>query len=117
MIDEQENNTFNTSASIDVNSLYTRKTPQDLSVVNYNGVLSGNLFVEALYSQRHFTFKGDGATSTDLIDGTLMIDNSQGYRFWSPTFCGVCDAKADNRRPVREGDLFPVHGGREARTT
>lgn len=91
VIDEQENNTFNTSASIDLNSLYTRKTPQDLSVVNYNGVLSGNLFVEALFSQRHFTFDGEGARSTDLVDGTLMIDNSQGYRFWSATFCGICD--------------------------
>jgi outer membrane receptor protein involved in Fe transport len=97
VIDEQQNNTFNTSASIDRNSLYTRKTPQDLSVVNYNGILSSNLFVEALFSQRHFTFEGDGAQSTDLVDGTLMIDNSQGYRFWSATFCGICDpTKRDN---------------------
>jgi outer membrane receptor protein involved in Fe transport len=97
VIDEQQNNTFNTAASIDRNSLYTRQTPQDLSVVNYNGVLTGNFFVEALFSQRHFTFEGDGATSTDLVDGTLMVDNSQGYRFWSATFCGVCDpTKRDN---------------------
>jgi outer membrane receptor protein involved in Fe transport len=98
VFDEQQNNTFNTAASIDVNSLYTRRTPQDLSVVNYSGVLSNNLFVEALFSQRHFTFEGDGAQSTELVDGTLMIDNSQGYRFWSATFCGVCDpTKRDNQ--------------------
>jgi hypothetical protein len=97
VVDEQQNNTFNTAASIDLNSLYTRKTPQDLSVVNYTGVLSGKLFVEGLFSQRHFTFDGDGAQSTDLINGTLMVDNSQGYRFWSATFCGVCDpTKRDN---------------------
>lgn len=97
VVDEQQNNTFNTAASIDLNSLYTRRTPQDLSVVTYSGVLSPTFFVEALFSQRHFTFEGDGARSTDLVDGTLMIDNSQGYRFWSATFCGVCDpTKRDN---------------------
>jgi outer membrane receptor protein involved in Fe transport len=114
VVDEQENNTFNTSASIDVNSLYTRKTPQDLSVVNYSGVLSSNFFVEALFSQRHFTFEGDGATSTDLIDGTLMIDNSQGYRFWSPTFCGICDpTKRDNMDLYAKATYFisPASGG------
>ena len=52
--------------------LETRKTPQGLVVVNYSGVLRSNLFVEALVSKRHFTFEGTGATSTDLIDGTLM---------------------------------------------
>jgi outer membrane receptor protein involved in Fe transport len=97
VLDQQENNTFNTAASMDVASLYTRKTPQDLSVVNYNGVLTGHLLLEAMFSQRHFTFDGDGATSTDLVNGTLMVDNSAGFRFWSPTFCGICDpTRRDN---------------------
>ncbi|MGE3956849.1 MAG: TonB-dependent receptor [Vicinamibacterales bacterium] len=114
VLDEQENNTFNTSVSADRSSLVTRKTPQDLSVVNYNGVLSGRFFVEALFSQRHFTFEGDGATSTDLVDGTLMIDNSQGYRFWSATFCGVCDpTKRDNMDIYGKATYFlsPARGG------
>ena len=119
VVDEQENNTFNTAASIDMASLYTRKTPQDLSVVNYSGVLSSTFFVEALFSQRHFTFEGDGARSTDLIDGTLMIDNSQGYRFWSPTFCGVCDAtKRDNLDLYAKATYFltPSSGGSHTMT-
>src|SRR4051812_29895812 len=96
--DEQENNTFSTSTSMDVASLYTRQTPQDLTVVNYSGTIRSNLFVEGLFSQRHFTFKGAGAQTTDLINGTLMVDNSRGLRFWSPTFCGVCDdEKRDNQ--------------------
>jgi outer membrane receptor protein involved in Fe transport len=117
VLDEQQNNTFNTSASIDRNSLYTRKTPQDLSVVNYNGVLSGKLFVEALFSQRHFTFDGDGAQSTDLVDGTLMIDNSQGYRFWSATFCGICDpTKRDNMDLFAKATYFLSTSGSGSHT-
>ncbi|MBS1819880.1 MAG: TonB-dependent receptor [Acidobacteria bacterium] len=114
ILDEQQNNTFNTSVSSDLASLNTRKTPQDLAVVNYNGVLGSRFFVEALFSQRHFTFEGDGANSTDLVNGTLMIDNSQGYRFWSATFCGVCDpTKRDNIDLYGKATYFlaPERGG------
>jgi outer membrane receptor protein involved in Fe transport len=117
VLDEQQNNTFNTAASMDLNSLYTRKTPQDLSVVNYSGVLTSRLFVEALFSQRHFTFDGDGAQSTDLIDGTLMVDNSQGYRFWSATFCGICDPTTrDNLDLYAKGTYFLSTGGAGSHT-
>ena len=61
IIDEQMNNTFNTSTSMDLNSLYDRETPQDLFTVNYSGVLTPKLFVEAAISQRNFTFVGVGA--------------------------------------------------------
>jgi outer membrane receptor protein involved in Fe transport len=98
IIDKQINNTFSTNASMDLNSLNNRETPQDLYVVSYSGVLSSKLFVEGLFSKRHFSFIGDGATSTDPINGTLMIDNSNGRRYWSPTFCGVCDPeRRDNQ--------------------
>ncbi len=101
ILDEQQNNTFSTASSMDLNSLYTRQTPQQLTVVNYSGTLAHNLFIEGLFSQRKFTFTGSGAPSTDLIDGTLMIDNSRGLRFWSPTFCGICDDEKRNNQ-----DLF-----------
>ena len=60
IIDEQQNNTFSTSSSMDLNSLYTRQTPQDLTVVNYSGTLAHNLFVEGLFSERHYTLQGHG---------------------------------------------------------
>lgn len=100
IIDQQVNNTFNAAASMDVNSLETRKTPQDLFVVNYSGVIGRNLFVEALFSKRRFTFEGTGATSTDLIDGTLMVDAARGLRYWSATFCGVCDTESRDNDDV-----------------
>lgn len=92
--DQQINNTFNPAASMDLNSLETRETPQDLLVVNYSGAVRSNLFVEALFSKRQFSFIGSGAKSTDRIDGTLMIDAARGLRYWSATFCGVCDPES-----------------------
>ena len=63
IIDKQENNTFSTTASMDLNSLENRETPQDLFTINYTGILASNLFVEGRYSQRQFTFIGSGAKS------------------------------------------------------
>ena len=112
IVDEQQNNTFSTATSMDLNSLYTRQTPQNLTVINYSGTLANNLFLEGLFSQRKFTFRGAGAPSTDLIDGTLMIDNSRGLRFWSPTFCGVCDdEKRDNQDLYAKATWFITSAG------
>jgi hypothetical protein len=80
--------------AMDAASFYNQGQPQDLLSLHYNAVVSSNLFVEAQYSQRKFTFTGAGAMSTDLIDGTLLIDRSRGgtsFRYHAATFCGVCD--------------------------
>lgn len=90
IIENQVNNTFNTSASMDLASLDTRKLPEDLFTASYSGVLKSNLFVEGRVSSRHFSFIGDGAQTTDIINGTLLIDNQRSTRYWAPTFCGVC---------------------------
>jgi outer membrane receptor for ferrienterochelin and colicin len=92
----QKNYTFNTSASMDLRSLGDRQEPQTLATVNYSGVLSNNFFVEARYSGRRFSFVDSGAKSTDLIQGTLLIDQSRNGRYWSDTFCGVCGPELRN---------------------
>src|SRR5258707_772032 len=88
---KQLNNTFSTASSMDAASLYDRETPPDLYTVNYNGILSPSLFIEARGSARHFSFIGSGSHFTDLSKGTLLLDRARGGRYWSPTFCGVCD--------------------------
>jgi len=42
--------------------------------LNYTGVLSSNLFVEATLANRNLKFVNSGAATTDIIDGTLVID-------------------------------------------
>ena len=110
----QINYSFNQNLTMDLRSLGTRRLPERLYAVTYSGMLTSKLFVEALVSKRTFEFIGSGAKSTDLIEGTLLIDNSRGgTRWWSDTFCGVCTprgatartsssrAPTSCRRPVR----------------
>ena len=94
---DQINNTFNTSLSMDARSLSDRQLPDNLWTVNYSGILTNRLFVEFRASQREQHFIGSGAKSTDLIDGTLLIDRQRGNtRYWADTFCGVCTPEDRN---------------------
>ena len=104
---DQLNDTFNPSTSMDLRSLYDRSTPQDISTISYSGVLSPTLFLEARFSKRNFTFIGSGAPTTDIVEGTLLVDNNSQRRFWSPTFCGVCTPEErDNEDIYVKGTYF-----------
>ena len=98
----------NPATAMDLNSLYTAKRPQNLSSITYNGVLSGKLTLEGRLSVRNQDLVGVGATSTDLIKGTLLLDNQRGgTRYWAPTFCGVCDPESrDNDDLFVKGSYF-----------
>jgi outer membrane receptor for ferrienterochelin and colicin len=91
----QVNHSFNQNLTMDLRSLGTRRLPERLYAVNYSGMINSKLLVEALVSRRTLSFIGSGAKSTDLIEGTLLIDNSRvnGARWWSDTFCGVCTSE------------------------
>ena len=87
---------------MDAKSLYNDRVPQDLLSLGYAGVLRSNLFVEAQYSSRHFSFVDTGSPTTDLINGTLLVDNQRGgLRYFAPTFCGACGPEKRNN-----DDLF-----------
>jgi hypothetical protein len=104
---------------MDTRSLYIQDQPQDLLSLNYNGVLGPRLFVEGQYSQRHFSANIGGAGATDLINGTLLIDQSRGgtsYRYWSPTFC-VCNVdNRDNSEILAKATYFLSTNRRGAHT-
>ena len=103
----QGNNSF--GYPMDFASLYNRKLPTDLVSGNYTGILTDNFFVEAQYSRKKFAFVGSGSRYTDPIKGTLLIDLALGnsYRYWSPTFCGVCGPETrDNKEYVGKASYF-----------
>jgi hypothetical protein len=103
---------------MDTRSLYNQEQPQDLLSLNYNGVLGTKLFLEGQYSQRHLSFVTSGAGSTDLINGTLLIDLSRGnaFRYWAPTFC-VCNVdKRDNNEMLGKATYFLSTNRRGAHT-
>ena len=91
----------------DLAQFYDRKTPESLFAVNYNGVLTDSLFVDAFYSNKKFTFKGAGGKSQDLIAGTPIRDVNLGLIYNSAYFCGVCsDEKRDNNDYVAKATYF-----------
>jgi hypothetical protein len=83
-------------AILDLASLTDRQLPNKLFAAQYNGVLTPNLLFTANYSNKKFAFVNSGSKFTDVIKGTLMIDNPTGRRYWSPTFCGVCTDEERN---------------------
>jgi outer membrane receptor protein involved in Fe transport len=95
--DKESGNSFSTI--LDLASLVNRETPQDLWSVNYTGTFTDNLLLTAQYSERTFSFIGSGATSRDLIEGTLLLDRSRSSaRYHAPTFCGVCRPEDRNNK-------------------
>jgi hypothetical protein len=93
---------------MDEASLVNRTLPQRLLSLNYTGIVSSNFFVEAQYSSRSFKFENSGSQFTDLIKGTLLLDQSRGTnRYNSPTFCGVCGPEGrDNQNVVLKASYF-----------
>ena len=90
---------------MDMASLTNQGQPRS-AVAPLQRRLSPNLFVEVQYSARHLTLTDVGADTTDLINGTLLIDASKNGRYWSPTFCR-CDCDGDEKR---DNDDFVVKG-------
>jgi hypothetical protein len=104
---EQVNATFQTTSSMDLQSLFTSRRPMDLLNFGYSAVVTPRLFLETRFSVRNETVQGMGGTRTDRIFGTLLIDGQRQTRFWAPTFCGVCgDEQRDNSNLFVKGSYF-----------
>jgi outer membrane receptor protein involved in Fe transport len=106
--EEEVNNVWPSPQEVmDLRSLHTRQLPQDLLSLHYSGTLRPNLFLEAQYSARQFSFENSGGTSTDLIQGTVLRSQQTGAFWWSPNFCGVCGPEErDNENLFLKGNYF-----------
>jgi len=91
---------------VDLNSVTERLEPITLTAAHYNGIFTSNFLIEAQYSEldHSFTF---GGNNRDLINGTVLIDQSN-RRAWSPAFCGTaCPAKErNNENFLLKGSYF-----------
>ena len=104
---DQEGYYFTTLPILDLNQLYTRQLPNDLLSLNYNGVLTSNLFLEAQYSEKKFKFENSGSRVNELIGGTAMLVQDRGYgQMYSPVFCAVCPGAGEERN----NDNFLIKG-------
>jgi len=92
---------------LDLDSLTHRTDPEKLLGLNYNGIFGRSFFLEAQYAAREGSAMGAGSRYTDLVRGTLLIDNQRGARYNSPTFCGVCRTEErDNSDLLMKGSWF-----------
>ena len=77
---------------------YDRQLPSNLLSINYNGVLSSKLFVEAQYSAKRFTFENSGSRYNELIRGTpILVGDQGGGQMFGSIFCAVCPGAAEKR--------------------
>jgi outer membrane receptor for ferrienterochelin and colicin len=107
--DENANYVYPAAGSVlDTAGLITRQLPQDTMSITYNGVLTTDLFLEGMFSNRHFSFENSGSLYTDLVGGTILRDRSRSnYRYNAATFCGVCGPeKRDNQDILVKGSYF-----------
>jgi hypothetical protein len=97
-VDETETNYLFTGVNnLDPSTIDpSRETPNDLTAINYTGVLTDNFFVEAQYSKKNFAFVGSGSPYNDLIKGTVIRDNVHYWASNSAYFCGTCPDKERN---------------------
>ncbi len=93
---------------LDLRSVNTqREDPQEITSVNYTGILTPNLFIEGQWSERNFVIARGSGGVPDLIDGTLIRTRRTGFRYWAPTFCGSCeDETRDNENILAKGSYF-----------
>ena len=104
--EKEANNVF--PPVYDTASLVQRQLPNALYSAHYNGIITNNFLLEGQYSRRTFAFVNSGSTFTDLVNGTLLLDRSNGNtRFNSPTFCGVCAPETrDNGEYILKGNYY-----------
>jgi hypothetical protein len=109
MTRESKDGNYGFTPFLDLASVYDRKEPEDLSALDYTGVLSDSFFVEGQYSARHFTFQNSGSRFTDPDKGTVLLDGTSGAFYHSPVFCAVCpgaNEKRDNQDLIAKGSWF-----------
>lgn len=89
------NNVF--TPAYDTDSIVpSRELPNRLETVNYNGIITNNIVVEAQWSKKTFAFVHSGGRYTDRIRGTWVQDSVTGGFSHAPVFCGVCTPEERN---------------------
>ncbi len=93
---DQKQTDYAPRTPMDLDSIGNRSLPQSLLAFNYNGVLTNSFFVEGQYSKRKFAFENSGSPYSDVLRGTVVVDQVLGTAMNSASFCGHCPPKERN---------------------
>jgi len=89
--------------SIDAATIDERTLPNDLFVINYNGILRSDLFFEAQYSQKQFTFEDAGGSDTDIVNGSPFLTvgvTTPGTGHYNAPYFDASDPEDRNNRQI-----------------
>jgi len=93
----------NIGGGYDLDSLSMLEAPESIMALNYTGVLSNTVTLEAQYSAKKKAYQDFGSLYTDVERGTPVWDMLTGVQYNSPYQCAVCPDQADRRD---NSDLF-----------
>jgi Carboxypeptidase regulatory-like domain len=91
------------SAAVDPRVLVTRRTPQSLAVASWQGVLSSQLFATAQYSEKRWGFRGNGNSSTAILDSPFRTRGGGGLpsgRLYNAPYLDANDPEDRNNRQL-----------------
>jgi hypothetical protein len=101
---------------IDPHSEVSRSNPNWYYYTNYRGVLRNNLLVEAQYSERRFSFSGDGGTSTNILDSPFISASQCACLFNAPYFDATDPEHRNNRQLTGSvTNYWTFHGRHETK--
>lgn len=102
---DERNTTLNTDWLLDTAGLVSREAPYSLLALNYSGVLTSRLFLEAQYSRRRFSSRTGDLINSDPIRGTVIFDETRGQ------FAGFNSPQGINTEPESyDNDSYSVKG-------
>ena len=90
-----------------------RRIPRTSLAFNYTGILTPTFFLEAQYSERNYQIaKGSGGQVQDPHRRHPDALAGTSYRYYTPTFCGVCEnEEREQREHPRQGLVLLHHRG------
>ncbi len=100
------------SLVIDPHSEVNYSEPNSYFYTNYKGVVGNSLLIEAQYSQRRFTFAGEGGTSTAIGDSPFFSATQCACLYNAPYFDATDPEGRNNRQLTGSVTRFWQLGGR-----
>ncbi|HEX7830478.1 MAG TPA: carboxypeptidase regulatory-like domain-containing protein, partial [Thermoanaerobaculia bacterium] len=110
-IDTTTDNSRFSNNIYDLASLTERDDPDSLAAIRFDGVFGPSILVEAQIARRTMGLSS-GATTTDLIAGTVLMDRANSNtRFNSPSLCAICESEQrDNTDILLKAHAFVDRG-------
>ncbi len=99
---------------IDPHTLISQQNPNWTLGANWRGILASNLFLEAQYSRRHFSFQNAGGSSTVMADSpffTLSLGDG-GWAYNAPYFDATDPEDRNNQQATGSLSYSVIGAGR-----